>query len=76
MIAGNGGSSSIASHVSVDFTKQGKIRTVNFNEYDLITCFANDFGYEKWLSKAIEFYADEEDHLILISSKVENQKIY
>ena len=31
MIAGNGGSSSIASHVSVDFTKQGKIRTVNFN---------------------------------------------
>ena len=45
IIAGNGGSAAMASHVAVDFTKQGGIRTVNFNEYDLITCFANDYGY-------------------------------
>ena len=31
------------------------MRAVNFNEADLITCFANDFGYEEWLSKAIEY---------------------
>ena len=68
IIAGNGGSAAIASHVSVDFTKQGGIRTVNFNEYDLITCFANDYGYEQWLEKAIEFYGDSGDLVILISS--------
>ena len=68
IIAGNGGSAAMASHVSVDFTKQGGVRTINFNEADLITCFANDYGYDKWVGKAIQFYGDEGDMVILISS--------
>ena len=68
IIAGNGGSAAMASHVAVDFTKQGGVRTVNFNEADLITCFANDYGYERWVAKAIDFYGDEGDMVILISS--------
>ena len=68
MIFGNGGSAAIASHVSVDLTKNANIRSVNFNEADLITCFANDYGYERWIEKAIHFYADNNDVLILISS--------
>ena len=68
IIAGNGGSSAIASHCAVDFTKQAKIRCINFNEVDLITCFANDYGYERWVEKALEYYADAGDSLILISS--------
>jgi D-sedoheptulose 7-phosphate isomerase len=68
LIFGNGGSAAIASHFSVDLTKYGNIRCVNFNESDLITCFANDYGYENWIAKAIEFYADPGDYLILISS--------
>ena len=68
MIVGNGGSAAIASHFSVDITKNAKIRAVNFNEADLITCFANDYGYEKWVEKAVDFYADKNDVLILISS--------
>ena len=68
LIAGNGGSAAMASHVSVDLTKQAGIRTVNFNEADLITCFANDYGYENWVAKAIEFYGNEGDVAILISS--------
>ena len=58
----------MASHVSVDLTKQAGIRTVNFNEADLITCFANDYGYENWVAKAIEFYGNVGDAAILISS--------
>jgi len=68
IIAGNGGSAAIASHCAVDFTKNAGIRGINFNEADLITCFANDYGYERWLEKALEFYADEGDLVILISS--------
>ena len=68
IIVGNGGSAAMASHVAVDFTKQGGIRTINFNESDLITCFANDYGYEHWVEKAIEFYSDKGDLVILISS--------
>ena len=41
MIFGNGGSAAIASHFSVDMMKIGNIRTVNFNESDLLTCFSN-----------------------------------
>jgi len=68
IIAGNGGSAAMASHVSVDFTKAAGIRAINFNEADLLTCFSNDYGYERVFEKAVEFYGDEGDLLILISS--------
>jgi len=75
LIFGNGGSAAIASHVSVDLTKNAKIRTVNFNEADLITCFSNDYGYEKWVEKAVDFYADKNDTLVLISSSGESKNM-
>jgi D-sedoheptulose 7-phosphate isomerase len=75
IIAGNGGSSSIASHVTIDLVKSANIRAVNFNEYNLITCFANDYGYQHWVEKAIETYADSSDLVILISSSGESDNI-
>ena len=68
LIFGNGGSAAIASHFSVDLTKNARVRCTNYNESDLLTCFSNDFGYERWVEKAIEFYSDEGDSLILISA--------
>ena len=68
LIFGNGGSAAISSHVSVDLTKNANIRAVNFNESDLITCFSNDYGYDRWVEKSIDFYADRKDAVILISS--------
>ena len=75
IIVGNGGSSAMASHVSVDLTKNAGIRCINFNETDLITCFANDYGYEKWVEKAVEFYGDERDVFIGISSSGSSENI-
>ncbi len=75
IIAGNGGSAAIASHVAVDLTKNAGIRCVNFNEADLLTCLANDYGYEAWLSKAIQFYGDQGDLIILISSSGSSKNI-
>jgi D-sedoheptulose 7-phosphate isomerase len=68
LIFGNGGSAAISSHFSVDLTKNAGLRCVNFNEADLITCFANDYGFERWVEKAVDFYGDEGDLLIAISS--------
>lgn len=68
LLFGNGGSAAIASHVSIDLTKNAGIRSVNYNEADLLTCFSNDFGYERWVEKTIEFYGDSKDTVILISS--------
>ena len=75
LIFGNGGSAAIASHFSVDMTKIGKIRSVNFNESDLITCFSNDYGYENWIKKCIEYYSDPGDLIILISSSGESKNM-
>jgi D-sedoheptulose 7-phosphate isomerase len=75
IIIGNGGSAAIASHLSIDLTKASKIRSVNFNESSLLTCFSNDYGYEHWAEKAIEFYADKYDLVILISSSGESKNI-
>ena len=55
-IVGNGGSAAIASHAAIDFTKAAKIPAKTFNESSLLTCFANDYGYEYWVEKALEFY--------------------
>ena len=68
IIVGNGGSAAIASHFSVDMTKNSKIRCINFNESDLLTCFANDYGYQNWVKEALRFYSDDGDLVILISS--------
>ena len=68
LIFGNGGSAAMASHFSVDLTKNAGLRCVNFNEADLITCFANDYGFERWVEKAVNFYGDKGDLLIVISS--------
>tara|TARA_B100001057_G_scaffold489328_1_gene575373 strand:- start:1455 stop:2033 length:579 start_codon:yes stop_codon:yes gene_type:complete len=67
-IFGNGGSASIASHFSLDLTNNTNIKCHSYNDASLITCFANDFGYENWVSKSINKYGNKNDLLILISS--------
>ena len=61
IIVGNGGSAAIASHFSVDMTKNGGIRCVNFNESDLLTCFSNDYGYENLFIRWLETSVIEEE---------------
>ena len=68
IIIGNGGSAAIASHVSVDLTKVGKVKSINFNESDLLTCYANDYGFENMYVECLRSYADKNDILIAISS--------
>ena len=75
IIIGNGGSSALASHVSVDLTKNAKVRAINFNESDLLTCFSNDYGYEKVFEKALDFYADKGDVVIIISSSGKSKNL-
>lgn len=67
IFAGNGASASIASHGAVDFTKQGKVQSLVFSDSNLITCFSNDYGYDNWMARAIEFYAGPNDAVVLIS---------
>ena len=67
IFAGNGASASLSSHARVDFAKHGNVRTLDFNEPNLITAFSNDYGYENWLARALEVFADEGDVCVFIS---------
>jgi len=75
ILVGNGGSASMASHVAVDMTKFLKIRAVNFNEPNLLTCFGNDYGYEKWVSEALKAYAIKGDLVIIVSSSGQSKNL-
>lgn len=72
---GNGGSSAIASHMAVDYTKNGGVRAQAFNDASLLTCFGNDYGYEKMFEAALEVYARKGDILFAISSSGESKNI-
>ena len=65
---GNGGSSAIASHGATDYMKNGGFRTYSFTDATLITCLANDFGYEHAYEKAVAGLMLEGDILLVISS--------
>ncbi|UCE64126.1 MAG: SIS domain-containing protein, partial [Nitrospirota bacterium] len=75
IFAGNGGSASIASHAATDFTKQSKVRTVTFNDHNLISAYANDYGQDKWIAQCLEEYADPKDAIVLLSCSGESKNI-
>jgi D-sedoheptulose 7-phosphate isomerase len=75
IVVGNGGSASIASHLTIDFINAAKIRAINFNDLSIVTCFSNDYGYENWVAKALDCYADAGDVVILISSSGQSKNM-
>ena len=75
ILAGNGASAAISSHLAIDFTKAAGVRAVNFNESSLLTCFSNDFGYENWIKRALQYYLLPGDIIILVSSSGKSKNI-
>ncbi len=75
IILGNGGSNSVASHISQDYVKFHRKKSMVFSDPSMLTCFINDFGMEKAYSKFIEYYADNETLCIIISSGGESPNI-
>lgn len=67
-IIGNGGSAGIASHFCNDLIKVLKIPANTLVDSNVLTCLANDFGYENSYSEALKVNLKKEDLLIAISS--------
>jgi len=68
IFVGNGGSAGIASHLAIDFSKNGGLRALAFNDPSALTCLGNDLGYENVFAKQLEFHARPGDVLVAISS--------
>jgi D-sedoheptulose 7-phosphate isomerase len=75
MFIGNGGSAGICSHMATDYSKNGGMRSLAFNDGAFLTCLGNDFGYEHVFAKQIEFHGRESDLLIAISSSGQSPNI-
>jgi D-sedoheptulose 7-phosphate isomerase len=68
MFVGNGGSASIASHMATDYSKNGNLRALAFNDGAALTCLGNDLGYPQVFSRQIEMHSRAGDMLVAISS--------
>lgn len=72
---GNGGSASIASHMAIDFWKNGGMKAVCFNDSAQLTCLSNDYGYQHVFEKPIKIFAQKGDVLVAISSSGRSENI-
>jgi len=75
MFIGNGGSAGICSHMATDYSKNGGMRSLAFNDGSMLTCLGNDLGYENVFAKQIDLHAVEGDLLIAISSGGKSKNI-
>jgi D-sedoheptulose 7-phosphate isomerase len=67
-IIGNGGSAGVAAHAVTDFFNVAKIRATTLHESSLLTCMANDFGYENAIARMLSQLLNPRDVIIVISS--------
>lgn len=65
---GNGGSAAIASHLAVDFTKNGGVRAMAMNDAATLTCLSNDFGYDNVFGRQLAYQATTRDGVVIIST--------
>lgn len=65
---GNGGSAGIASHFCNDLIKSLKIPANTLVDSNILTCLANDFGYDKCYSEALKVNMRQNDLLVAVSS--------
>ncbi|MDP6781816.1 MAG: SIS domain-containing protein [Alphaproteobacteria bacterium] len=75
MFIGNGGSAGIASHMAIDYSKNGNLRSQAFNDPSALTCLGNDLGYENVFAKQIDLHARSGDLLVAISSSGNSENI-
>ena len=72
---GNGGSAGIASHMAIDWMKNGGFASTCFNDGASLTCLANDLGFEQVFALPLSRQARPGDLLIAISSSGKSANI-
>ena len=65
---GNGASAMMASHMAADASKNGRFRSVAFNDAALMTAVSNDISYEESFAMPLKRFADPGAVLVTISS--------
>jgi D-sedoheptulose 7-phosphate isomerase len=74
-IVGNGGSAGVAAHAVTDFFNVAKLRAATLHESSLLTCMANDFGYENAFARMLDQMVNAGDVVIAVSSSGNSMNI-
>jgi len=73
---GNGASSAFANHMSLDFSKNGKINSRSLSDSALLTALSNDFSYEDAMVEFLKIEGlNNNDLVITISSSGNSSNI-
>ena len=75
IILGNGGSSSVASHISQDYMKFHGKKVSILSDPSMLTMLTNDYGYENAYQKFLEYYVEEDTLVVLMSAGGEAENI-
>ena len=79
---GNGGSASDAQHIAAEFVGRFTVNRKSLNSISLntdtsvLSCIANDFGYDKIFSRQLEGLARNNDLLVCLSTSGNSQNIF
>lgn len=74
-VIGNGGSAAVASHTVNDFLNVAKLCAFTLHDSSLLTCMANDYGYENAFARILAQVGKPHDVLIAISSSGNSKNI-
>ncbi len=74
-VIGNGGSAGLASHFSNDLMKTLQVPSQTFYDSNLLTCLANDIGYQNVFSYPLKQLLKPQDLLVAISSSGQSPNI-
>ena len=68
IILGNGGSNSVASHISQDYMKFHGKKVSVLSDPSMITMLSNDFGYDYAYQQFLDYYVEKDTLVIIMSS--------
>lgn len=81
LIAGNGGFAAISQHIAAELVGKLKIKRNPLpaislaSDVSVLTCEANDFGFEKVFSRQIEAFAKSEDLVLCLTTSGKSKNI-
>jgi len=75
IILGNGGSNSVASHISQDYMKFCGKKVSILSDPSMLTMLTNDFGYDSAYQKFLEYYVEKDTLVIIIFSGGESKNM-
>ena len=75
IVLGNGGSNSVASHISQDYMKFHDKKVSILSDPSMITMLTNDFGYDNAYQKFLQYYIERDTLVVIMSSGGESKNM-